>query len=427
MRILLSGGKVYSEHGFRRLDIAVHDGHIVSLSPFIEKGGFDAVVDFNNLFIVPGFFDVHVHLRQPGFCYKETVLTGTRAAARGGYTGVCAMPNLNPAPDCIETLAESLSVIERDAQIEVIPYGTITRGEKGERLSDMAALSPYVCGFTDDGRGVQSEELMREAMRAAKAAGKPIVAHCEDNSLLKKGGCVHDGEYARLHSLIGISSESEWKQLERDLRLVSETGCRYHVCHISTKESVALIRSAKAAGLPVTCETAPHYLALCDEDLRDEGRFKMNPPIRSRADRAALLEGLADGTIDMIATDHAPHSKEEKAGGLQKSIMGITGLETAFPVLYTRLIKTGALPLETLVERLSVAPRRFLGRGAEIKVGESADFAALDLDKQYTIDSGSFLSLGRSTPFDGDTVTGEVAATIYRGRVIWDRNTQRSL
>ncbi|NLC78155.1 MAG: dihydroorotase, partial [Ruminococcaceae bacterium] len=348
-------------------------------------------------------------------------------AARGGYTGVCAMPNLNPAPDCIETLAESLSVIERDAQIEVIPYGTITRGEKGERLSDMAALSPYVCGFTDDGRGVQSEELMREAMRAAKAAGKPIVAHCEDNSLLKKGGCVHDGEYARLHSLIGISSESEWKQLERDLRLVSETGCRYHVCHISTKESVALIRSAKAAGLPVTCETAPHYLALCDEDLRDEGRFKMNPPIRSRADRAALLEGLADGTIDMIATDHAPHSKEEKAGGLQKSIMGITGLETAFPVLYTRLIKTGALPLETLVERLSVAPRRFLGRDAEIKVGARAEFAALDLDKQYTIDSGSFLSLGRSTPFDGDTVTGEVAATIYRGRVIWDRNTQRSL
>ncbi len=430
MQLLLSGARVYSEHAFRRLDIAFHDGLVVSLSPFIEKGGFDTVIDCNNLSIVPGFFDVHVHLREPGFCYKETIETGTLAAARGGYTGVCAMPNLCPAPDRLKNLAPQLSAIARGATVEVFPYGTITRGEAGSELSDMAALAPYVCGFSDDGRGVQSEELMRAAMIEAKRLCKPIVAHCEDNSLLQMGGCVHDGEYAKAHSLVGISGESEWRQIERDLKLVEETGCRYHVCHISTRESAELIRRAKASGLPVSCETAPHYLALTEDDLRDEGRFKMNPPLRTREDKAALIEALADGTIDMIATDHAPHSAEEKSRGLKGSLMGITGLETAFPVLYTRLVKAGAITLETLIERLTAAPRRLVDKGGfsgGISVGDCADLAVLDLNKEYEIESGGFLSKGKATPFDGETVTGEVAATIYRGRVVWDRNKQKSL
>ncbi len=430
MQLLLSGGSVYVEREFRRLDIAVHDGLIVSLSPFIKKDGFDSVIDCNNLFIVPGFFDVHVHLREPGFCYKETVKSGTLAAAHGGYTGVCAMPNLNPAPDCLINLSPQLRAIEQDACVEVLPYGTISRGENGETLCDMAALAPYVCGFSDDGRGVQSETLMRAAMKQAKLLDKPIVAHCEDNSLLKAGGCVHDGEYARAHSLVGISGESEWRQIERDLRLVAETGCRYHVCHISTKQSAELIRKAKRVGLPVTCETAPHYLALSQENLRDEGRFKMNPPLRTSEDKAALIEALADGTIDIIATDHAPHTTEEKSRGLVGSLMGISGLETAFSVLYTRLVKTKVISLETLVERLSLTPRRLVGKGGfeeGIAVGDFADLAVLDTVKEYRIDSGGFLSMGKATPFDGETVTGEVAATVYRGRKVWDRNTQKNL
>lgn len=425
MSLLLSGGLVYSKSSFKRLDISIDDGQVVSFSPFIDKSGFDSVIDCNNLFIVPGFLDVHVHLREPGFCYKETVHSGTLAAARGGYTGVCAMPNLSPAPDCLTNLSAELDAITRDAVVAVYPYGTITAGQNGERLSDMEALSDFVAGFSDDGRGVQSEEMMLAAMKKAKSLNKPIVAHCEDNSLLKKGGCVNECAYAKAHGLVGISSESEWKQLRRDLRLVEKTGVRYHACHISTKQSVGLIREAKKRGLPVTSETAPHYLALCDNDLIDDGRFKMNPPLRSALDRAALIEGITDGTIDVIATDHAPHSAEEKSRGLRESLMGITGLETAFPVLYTVLVTTGVMSFEKLIEKLSVKPRELLNIPSEITVGFRADFAIIDTNSQYKIDSSAFLSKGKSSPFDGMEVSGEIVRTIYGGRTVWDKNSQK--
>ncbi len=425
MSLLLSGGLVYSKSSFKRLDISIDDGQVVSFSPFIDKSGFDSVIDCNNLFIVPGFLDVHVHLREPGFCYKETVHSGTLAAARGGYTGVCAMPNLSPAPDCLTNLSAELDAITRDAVVAVYPYGTITAGQNGERLSDMEALSDFVAGFSDDGRGVQSEEIMLAAMKKAKSLNKPIVAHCEDNSLLKKGGCVNECAYAKAHGLVGISSQSEWKQLKRDLRLVEKTGVRYHACHISTKQSVGLIREAKKRGLPVTSETAPHYLALCDNDLIDDGRFKMNPPLRSALDRAALIEGITDGTIDVIATDHAPHSAEEKSRGLRESLMGITGLETAFPVLYTVLVTTGVMSFEKLIEKLSVKPRELLNIPSEITVGFRADFAIIDTNSQYKIDSSAFLSKGKSSPFDGMEVSGEIVRTIYGGRTVWDKNSQK--
>lgn len=425
MSLLLSGGLVYSKSSFKRLDISIDDGQVVSFSPFIDKSGFDSVIDCNNLFIVPGFLDVHVHLREPGFCYKETVHSGTLAAARGGYTGVCAMPNLSPAPDCLTNLSAELDAITRDAVVAVYPYGTITAGQNGERLSDMEALSDFVAGFSDDGRGVQSEEIMLAAMKKAKSLNKPIVAHCEDNSLLKKGGCVNECAYAKAHGLVGISSQSEWKQLKRDLRLVEKTGVRYHACHISTKQSVGLIREAKKRGLPVTSETAPHYLALCDNDLIDDGRFKMNPPLRSALDRAALIEGITDGTIDVIATDHAPHSAEEKSRGLRESLMGITGLETAFPVLYTVLVTTGVMSFEKLIEKLSVKPRELLNIPSEITVGFLADFAIIDTNSQYKIDSSAFLSKGKSSPFDGMEVSGEIVRTIYGGRTVWDKNSQK--
>lgn len=425
MSLLLSGGLVYSKSSFKRLDISIDDGQVVSFSPFIDKSGFDSVIDCNNLFIVPGFLDVHVHLREPGFCYKETVHSGTLAAARGGYTGVCAMPNLSPAPDCLTNLSAELDAITRDAVVAVYPYGTITAGQNGERLSDMEALSDFVAGFSDDGRGVQSEEMMLAAMKKAKSLNKPIVAHCEDNSLLKKGGCVNECAYAKAHGLVGISSQSEWKQLKRDLRLVEKTGVRYHACHISTKQSVGLIREAKKRGLPVTSETAPHYLALCDNDLIDDGRFKMNPPLRSALDRAALIEGITDGTIDVIATDHAPHSAEEKSRGLRESLMGITGLETAFPVLYTVLVTTGVMSFEKLIEKLSVKPRELLNIPSEITVGFRADFAIIDTNSQYKIDSSAFLSKGKSSPFDGMEVSGEIVRTIYGGRTVWDKNSQK--
>ena len=425
MSLLLSGGLVYSKSSFKRLDISIDDGQVVSFSPFIDKSGFDSVIDCNNLFIVPGFLDVHVHLREPGFCYKETVHSGTLAAARGGYTGVCAMPNLSPAPDCLTNLSAELDAITRDAVVAVYPYGTITAGQNGERLSDMEALSDFVAGFSDDGRGVQSEEIMLAAMKKAKSLNKPIVAHCEDHSLLKKGGCVNECAYAKAHGLVGISSQSEWKQLKRDLRLVEKTGVRYHACHISTKQSVGLIREAKKRGLPVTSETAPHYLALCDNDLIDDGRFKMNPPLRSALDRAALIEGITDGTIDVIATDHAPHSAEEKSRGLRESLMGITGLETAFPVLYTVLVTTGVMSFEKLIEKLSVKPRELLNIPSEITVGFRADFAIIDTNSQYKIDSSAFLSKGKSSPFDGMEVSGEIVRTIYGGRTVWDKNSQK--
>ncbi len=362
--------------------------------------------------VFPGFCDVHVHLREPGFSYKETVKSGTASAARGGYTELCSMPNLSPVPDTLKSLSVQLAAIKKDALIGVHPYGSITKGQNGEELSDMEAMAPYVAGFSDDGRGVQSEELMKRAMQIAKALGKPIVAHCEDNSLLH-GGYIHDGEYARAHGHRGICSESEWGPIKRDIALIKETGCAYHVCHVSTKESVALIRQAKAEGLDITAETAPHYLLLTDADLQEDGRFKMNPPLRAEADRQALIEGVLDGTIDMIATDHAPHSEEEKGRGLEKSVMGIVGLETAFPLLYTHFVKTGVMSERKLCELLCHNPRRRFG------IPEDDSFSLWDLSAEYTIDPTAFLSMGRSTPFAGERVFGKCVLTVKNGKVVF--------
>ena len=370
----------------------------------------------NSYTLLPGFCDVHVHFREPGFSYKETIGTGSLAAAHGGYTTVCTMPNLNPVCDSPEHLAEQEALIRRDAVIDVRPFAAITLGQKGEALCDLEALAPRIVAFSDDGHGVQSESLMREAMQRARSLGKLIVAHCEDNSLLR-GGYIHDGRYAAAHGHRGICSESEWRQIERDLRLAKETGCAYHVCHISTKESVALIRKARREGVDVSCETAPHYLLLDEDDLQEDGRFKMNPPLRGQADREALVEGLLDGTIDMIATDHAPHSAEEKAKGLAGSAFGIVGLETAFPLLYTALVKPGVLTPEALVDLLCARPRaRF-----SLPLGNS--FSIWDLGAHYTVNPDSFLSLGRATPFAGREVYGRCMLTVHEGKaVFWEEN-----
>ena len=370
-------------------------------------------VENDEYIIVPGLCDVHVHFREPGFSYKETVSTGSAAAAHGGYTAVCTMPNLSPVPDSAQALGVQLEAIRRANGIAVIPYGAITRGEKGEALADMEGMASAVCAFSDDGRGVQSEDMMRSAMEKAKRLGKIIAAHCEDNSLLC-GGYIHKGRYAEAHGHCGISSESEWKQIERDLKLAAETGCAYHVCHISAKESVDIIRKAKAAGVDVTCETGPHYLLLDESDLQEDGRFKMNPPLRERADREALLEGIADGTIDMIATDHAPHSAEEKSRGLEKSAMGIVGLETAFPLLYTYLVKKGVISFARLMELLHNAPIRRFGL-----TEHAEDFTVFDLSDRYTIDPASFLSQGRATPFAGWEVEGRCRLTVCGGKIAY--------
>ena len=379
----------------------------------LKVGGVGFLSDFNKLCIFPAFCDVHVHFREPGFSYKETIRTGSLAAARGGYTDVCTMPNLNPVPDSVENIKKQIEIIEKDAAVRVHPYAAITVGEKGEMLTDMKALSPYCIAFSDDGKGVQSEDMMREAMIKAKALGKIIAAHCEDNSLLC-GGYIHKGEYARLHGHKGICSESEWKPIERDLRLAKETGCKYHVCHISCKESVELIRNAKAEGVDVTCETAPHYLIFNDMDLKESGNFKMNPPIRSEEDRQALIEGIRDGTIDMIATDHAPHGYDEKSRGLENSLMGVVGLETAFPVMYTYLVKKGIITLERLIELMSINPRRRFG------LQSTDDICVYDLQSEYKIDPCEFKSKGKSTPFDGMTVSGKNLLTICGGKAVWN-------
>lgn len=379
----------------------------------LKVGGVGFLSDFNKLCIFPAFCDVHVHFREPGFSYKETIRTGSLAAARGGYTDVCTMPNLNPVPDSVENIKKQIEIIKKDAAVRVHPYAAITVGEKGETLTNMKALAPYCIAFSDDGKGVQSEDMMREAMIKAKALGKIIAAHCEDNSLLC-GGYIHKGEYARLHGHKGICAESEWKPIERDLRLAKETGCKYHVCHISCKESVELIRNAKAEGVDVTCETAPHYLIFNDMDLKENGNFKMNPPIRSEEDRQALIKGLQDGTIDMIATDHAPHSSEEKSRGLQNSLMGIVGLETAFPVMYTYLVKKGIITLERLIELMAINPRRRFG------LQSTDDICVYDLQSEYKIDPGEFKSKGKSTPFDGLTVTGKNLLTVCGGKAVWN-------
>lgn len=430
MKTLLKNGMVYTPCGFEQKNLLVEDGKVF-LSFDLEadsavnklEASVDKIVACDNKYIVPGFVDVHVHLREPGFFYKETIKTGTMAGARGGYTTICSMPNVNPAPATLEALQVQLDIIERDAVIKVIPYGTITsRGDGRSRLADMEELSPYVLAFSDDGKGVQSKELMEAAMIEAKRLGKVIVAHCEDESLLHNG-YIHDGEYARSHGHRGISSDSEWVQVMRDVQLAEALGCRYHVCHVSTAESVKIIRAAKGRGVGVTCETAPHYLVLSDADLREEGRFKMNPPLRGAADRAALIAGIQDGTIDMLATDHAPHGEEEKSRGLEKSPFGIVGLECAFPVLYTNLVKRHIITLDKLLDLLIGAPiRRFNlagPRNSRIEEGMTADLTILDLDTEFTIDSKTFLSKGKSTPFDGARVQGHSVLTMVDGKIVY--------
>ncbi len=364
------------------------------------------------LSVFPGFCDVHVHFREPGFSYKETILSGSRSAARGGYTAVCAMPKLDPVPDCVANLRPEMDLIRDTACIHVYPYGAITRGEMGKELADMADMAPHVIAFSDDGKGVQDEGMMRQAMREAKRLGKVIAAHCEDNSLLR-GGYIHLGAYARAHAHRGICAESEWGPIKRDVKIAAEEGCAYHVCHVSCKESVQAIREAKRAGADVTCETAPHYLLLDEGDLREEGRFKMNPPLRGREDREALLEGLLDGTIDMIATDHAPHSVEEKSRGLEKSAFGIVGLETAFPLLYTHLVKKGVITLDKLIDLMALAPRR------RFSIPRQKDYTVWDLEETTVIDPKDFLSQGRATPFESWPVSGVCRATLCGGRIVY--------
>ena len=398
MRYLLKNAKFFSQGVFHLADVFLSDGKIVSIGDGVSPSNDTIVIDISNMVLFPGFVDVHVHLREPGFSYKETIRSGTLAAAHGGFAHIAAMPNLNPVPDCAESLALQRALIEKDALVHVHPYGAITVGEKGERLADLAGMAPDVIAFSDDGRGVQSESMMRQAMAECRHLGKILAAHCEDNALLR-GGYIHDSAYARAHGHRGICAESEWGQIARDVKLAEETGCAYHVCHVSTKESVEVIRAAKRRGVDVTCETAPHYLALDDRD--------------------ALIEGLLDGTIDMLITDHAPHSREEKSKGLEKSAMGVVGLETSFAASYTHLVKKGILPLEKLVELMHTSPMRRFGCGTEIAVGQPADLTVFDLNGTYTVDPETFLTMGRATPFAGTCLTGACKLTMIGGEIVW--------
>ena len=420
--LLLRNGLIADADGFRKADVLIRDGLVTAIAPGLEAGGCE-VVDLQGKLVSLSFADIHVHFREPGQSYKETIATGSAAAARGGYGVVCAMPNLDPVPDSPETLAVEQAIIDRDAVIDVLPYCSITKGRKGLELVDIHALKDLCVAFSDDGSGVQDDAMMRRAMEAAAREDVIIAAHCEDNRLLN-GGYIHDGRYAAAHGHRGIPSESEWGQIARDLEIARETGCRYHVCHISSRKSVEIIRKAKAEGVKVTCETAPHYLTLCEDDLQEDGRFKMNPPLRSADDREALIEGLADGTIDAIATDHAPHSAQEKSRGLEGSAMGIVGLETAFPVLFTKLVLTGRISLGRLLEALSTGPRRIFHLSGTLAAGCPADLVVIDTDKEFTIDSGSFLSKGRATPFDGWKVRGEVMLTLKNGKKVYNNLTK---
>ena len=422
-RIVLKGGRVFSGGKSFEADVVVCGDRIAEVTPEAAILPGDKVVDCRGRWVTAGLVDLHVHLREPGFSSKETIATGTAAAAHGGFTTVCAMPNLEPAPDSLENLRRETEIIERDAVVKVLPYATITRRRAGREIVDFAALKPYVAAFSDDGSGVQDDDMMLAAMRAAAANDCIIAAHCEVNSLLH-GGYIHDGAYAAAHGHKGISSESEWRQIERDIRLAEQTGCRYHVCHISTKESVALIRDAKRSGVRITCETGPHYLTMCDADLREEGRFKMNPPIRSAADRNALIEGVQDGTIDVIATDHAPHTAEEKSRGLAGSAMGVVGLETSFAVIYTKLVMAGIISPERMIELMAEAPRRIFTLGGGLAAGEKADIAVFDLDNEFTVDPATFLSKGRSTPFEGWRLHGQTILTLVDGRTAY-RNDEK--
>lgn len=404
----------YTAEGFRKGTVTVSDGKVF-LSPAVSV----TEDEIDGKVILPGLADAHVHLREPGFFYKESIATGSESGARAGYTALFAMPNLSPVPDSLSHLRGEQDAISRTAKTGVYPYAALTVGERGEELSAIEELAPHVIGFSDDGRGVQSEALMREAMLRVKACGKVIAAHCEVNDLLR-GGYIHDGAYARTHGHKGICSESEWKMVERDVALAEETGVSYHVCHVSAKESVEIIRRAKARGVDVTCETAPHYLLLTEDDLEEDGRFKMNPPIRTAEDRAALVEGLADGTVDMVATDHAPHSDEEKSRGLAGSLMGVIGLEFAFPVLYTGLVATGRISLHRLVEAMSAAPlARFGLPGGDIRDGAPADLAVFDLSREWTVRGRDSASKGSSTPFEGMKVRSKNTMTILNGEIIW--------
>lgn len=419
LNLLLKNGTVYVDGQFKKADMLIKDGIVAEIGEKISMDGCP-VADADNLFILPGFADVHVHLREPGFSYKETIASGSRAAARGGFTLVCSMPNLNPVPDSVENLKREQDIIDSDAVIKVMPYASITKGEKGQELVDFGRLADKCFAFSDDGKGVQNADMMRRAMEKAKAAGKAIVAHCEDESLLC-GGYIHDGEYARLHGHKGISSASEYRQVARDVELVRATGVQYHVCHISTKETVDIVRKAKAEGLSVSCETGPHYLAFCDMDLQDEGRFKMNPPIRSAADRDALIQGIKDGTIEVIATDHAPHSRREKTKGLAGSSMGVVGLETSFAAVNTYMVQAGHISLEKLVEIMSINPRKIFGLDRGIKIGQKADFTVVDIRKQWVVDPADFASAGKFTPFEGVKLTGDVLLTAYDGELVYNK------
>lgn len=421
--LLLKGGLVAASDGIRTRDILVRDGKVAAIGPGLDAPEEATVVEMGGLLLTQSFADIHVHFREPGFTAKETIATGSAAAARGGYGVVCAMPNLDPVPDTPEHLAVEQAAIDRDAVIDVLPYCAITKGRKGLELVDIPALKDRCVAFSDDGSGVQDEAVMRRAMETAAREDVIIAAHCEDNTLLR-GGYIHDGRYAASHGHRGICSESEWGQIARDLALAEETGCRYHVCHISTRESVTLIRAAKARGIRVTCETGPHYLTLCEDDLREDGRFKMNPPLRSAADREALIEGLADGTIDAIATDHAPHTAEEKGRGLKGSAMGIVGLETAFPVLYTKLVQTGRIAPERLLDAMTTAPRRIFRIGGGLAEGAPADLVAIDLEHPFTIDPRRFASKGKATPFEGWRVWGRVLLNLKNGEPVYNNLTK---
>lgn len=419
MKQLISKATIYYNSKFIKKDILIDNGIIAEISDSIAPECADFVYNFENNYVFPGFTDVHVHLREPGFSYKETIKTGTLASARGGYTSVCSMPNLNPVPDSVEHIQEQIDIISKDAVINVYPYGSITINQMGDELSDLSGMSDLCVAYSDDGRGVQSDEMMLNAMKTAKEHNKMIVAHCEVNDLLN-GGYIHKGKYAEKHGHRGICSESEWKQIERDIELVKKTGCAYHVCHISTKKSVELIRQAKKDGVNITCETGPHYLVLSDKDLQEHGRFKMNPPLRDESDKEALIQGVLDGTIDMIATDHAPHSAEEKSKGLEKSNMGVVGIETAFPVMYTYFVKTGIISLEKLIELLSVNANKRFCIGGSIEIGKPADLTVFDLESEYTVNPDDFLSMGKSTPFEGMNVFGKCLMTICNGKVVWE-------
>ena len=420
-RLLIKNGTVVAEGKSRKADILIADGKIEAIGELLGADKTTEVFDAEGCIVTYGLADVHVHLREPGYSVKETIATGTRAAAHGGVTTVCSMPNLQPAPDAPETIAVQQQMIDEQAVIEVRPFATISKGRERRELAEIEALRPLSVGYSDDGNGIQTEELMRQAMQRIAAVDGIIAAHCEDDSLLH-AGYIHDGEYARQHGHKGICSESEWGPIKRDVKLAEEEGCRYHVCHISTKESVEIIREAKRNCSHISCETAPHYLVLCDADLKEEGRFKMNPPLRASEDRAALIEGIKDGTIEVIATDHAPHTAEEKARGLKGSAMGIVGIETSFAICYTHLVRKGVITIEKLIALMSENPRHIFRLGGAMQVGERADIAVFDITKPYTIDTNEFLSMGKATPFEGEEVYGRCVLTLFNGEKVWSEN-----